>query len=92
MSDNKYSYISNLPLIEYLGKKLKGMQGDEFTIVIESEHQVYVKEYSEGDEEEWDEGTAEFWMEGRMAMVHVPPELLGMSQAQLNNRFKRKAR
>ena len=92
MSDNKYSYISNLPLIEYLGKKLIGMRGDEFTIVIESEHQIYLKEYSEGDEEEWDEGTADFWMEGRMAMVHVPPALLGMSQAQLNNRFKRKAR
>jgi hypothetical protein len=92
MSENRYDYLSNLPLIEYLGKFLKGMQGDEFMIVIESKHQIYLKEYSEGDEEEWDEGTAEFWREERMAMVHVPPVLLGMTQAQLNNRFKRKAR
>ena len=81
-----------MPLIEYLGKKMKGMQGDEFTVVIESERKIYLKEYSEGDEEEWDEGTAEFWMEGRMAMVHVPPALLGMTQAEFISRFKRKAR
>ena len=92
MSDKRYSYYSNLPLLDYLGEKTKAMRGDEFTVVIESEHQIYIKEYSEGDEEEWDEGTAEFWMEGRMVMVHVPPALLGMTQAQLNNCFKQKAR
>ncbi len=92
MSDNRYAYQSNMPLIEYLGKKLIGMRGDEFTVVIESERQIYMKEYSEGDEEEWDEGTAEFWMEGRMAIVHVQPALLGMTQEQLNSCFKRKTK
>ena len=92
MSDKKYSYYLNLPLLDYLGEKIKGMRGDKFTVVIESDHQIYIKEYSEGDEEEWDEGTAELWIEGRMAMVHVPPVLLGMTETQLNNRFKRTVR
>ena len=90
MSDNKTTVQSNAPLIEYLGKKLRGMRGDEFVIIVESESNIYMKEYGEGDEEEWEEGTTGFWIDGRL--VHIPPDLLGMTRAQLNRRLKRPAR
>ena len=90
MSYNTAIDQPNAPLIEYLGKILKGMRGDEFTIIVESESKFYIKEYGEGDEEEWEEGTTGFWIDGRL--VHIPPELLGMTRAQLNRRLKRPAR
>ena len=90
MSYNKYAAQSNGPLFAYIGQKLRGMRGDEFSIIIESECNIYMKEYEEGDDEEWEEGTTGFWIDGRL--VHIPPELLGMTRAQLSSRFRRKAR
>jgi hypothetical protein len=90
MSYNKYAAQSNGPLFAYIGQKLRGMRGDEFSIIIESESNIYMKEYGEGDDEEWEEGTEPFTINGKI--VYIPPALLGMTQAQLNSRFRRKAR
>jgi hypothetical protein len=67
MSYNKYTAQSNDPLFAYIGQKLKGMRGYEFSIIIESESKIYMKEYGEGDDdEEWEEGTEPFTINGKM--------------------------
>ena len=62
----------------------------EFTIIVESESKIYIKEYGEGDDEEWEEGTTAFSINAKV--VHIPPALLGMTRAQLNKRLNRPAR
>ena len=90
MSYNKYAAQSNGPLFAYIGQKLRGMRGDEFSIIIESECNIYMKEYGEGDDEEWEEGTEPFTINGKI--VYIPPALLGMTSLQFEKRFKRKSR
>ena len=90
MSYNKYAAQSNAPLFAYIGNKLKGMYGDEFSIIVESETIIYLKEYGDGDDEEWEEGTEPFTINGKI--IYIPPALLGMTSAQFEKRFKRKSR
>ncbi len=90
MSYNKYAAQSNGLLFAYIGARLLGMRGDEFSIIIESEDSIYIKEFGEGDDEEWEEGTKPFTINENI--VYIPPSLLGMTQAEFISRFKRKAR
>jgi hypothetical protein len=85
---SKYDAQSHDPFFVYISQKLKGMYGDEFSIIIESESNIYLKEYGEGDDEEWEEGTEPFTINGKI--VYIPPALLGMTQAQFEKRFKPK--
>jgi hypothetical protein len=86
---SRYDAQSHDPFFVYIGQKLKGMRGDEFSIIIESES-IYMKEFGEGDDEEWEEGTEPFTINGKI--VYIPPTLLGMTSAQFEKRFKRKSR
>jgi hypothetical protein len=90
MSNNKYAAQPNGPLFAYIGQKLRGMRGDEFSIIIESESNIYIKEFGEGDDEEWEEGTEPFTINGKI--VYIPPALLGMTTAQFEKCLNRKSR
>ena len=80
---------NNALLIDEVSKKISGMYGDEFMIVYDSQGNIQIQEYDpEYDDEELPLDSGGFWIENRY--VHVPPELLGLTQAQINL-LKRKA-
>ena len=80
----------NAPLIDLISKKIRSMHDDEFMIVNEPPEKFYIRGYDpEYDDEELPLDSGGFWIENRY--VHVPPDLLGLTQSQLDL-LSRKAR